>query len=148
MNRFAACSLLFLSSFCAQPGACSFSLDVEGPDLGLTTSRLADTTSQACKDAYSAVVDCQITIPNLASTLRQGPVWDPSPDELERTCVSSCADSLDAYVRSVRDACDQPGDSAPVYEQSDPLGPTNPTAVADVGELLRYTYARACARNE
>lgn len=131
-----------------QLGACSFSLDVSGPDWNLTAPLLADTTSQACKDAYSAAVDCETTIRDLASNLRQGRAWDPTPEELARACVPACVDSLDAYVRNVRAACDQPGDSAPVYDSSDPLGPRDPAPVADVGELLQYIYSRACARNE
>lgn len=49
----------------------------------------------------------------------------------------------DAYVRNVCNVRDQPGDYIP--DESDPLGPTNPTTVAD--EELRYTYARAYTRN-
>ena len=54
--------------------------------------------------AYSAFVDSETRIRNIASNLRQERVWDLTLEELDQACVPSCVDSLDTHVHNVWDA--------------------------------------------
>ncbi|KAI8628990.1 hypothetical protein F5Y19DRAFT_476082 [Xylariaceae sp. FL1651] len=126
-----------------QPAACSFSLDTVVKDWWYYVhNHLADTTSQACLDAYSTTINCDMTLLGLVSS--GSPNFDPGPADFERTCVKSCADSLEAWVQNVKQVCVQEGDAALVYDNVRPY-PRVPVAV--VGEVFQYEYAFACSKN-
>ncbi|KAJ9149739.1 hypothetical protein NKR23_g4162 [Pleurostoma richardsiae] len=123
--------------------AASFSLDVSGPDWDYTTTDLANTTSQACKDAYSAEIDCDDTLLGIVASMR--PAFDPTVDDYDRMCVQTCSDALDAYVAGVKAACNQPGDLAKEAEGNSGV-PKDPVEV--VGEVFQYSFAQACRNND
>ncbi|KAI1756874.1 hypothetical protein F4782DRAFT_526549 [Xylaria castorea] len=123
--------------------ACSFSLDTVVTDWWYYVhNHLADTTSAACLAAYAAPIDCDKTLLGLVSS--GTPNFNPGPDDLERTCVPSCTDSLEAWVQNVKKVCDQEGDAALNHGPSRPY-PEVPVAV--VGEVFQYEYAFACSKN-
>ncbi|KAI0456241.1 hypothetical protein F5B21DRAFT_502437 [Xylaria acuta] len=123
--------------------SCSFSLDTAVTDWWYYVhNHLADTTSSACLAAYAAPIDCDKTLLGLVSS--GSPNFNPGPDDLESTCVPSCADSLEAWVQNIRKVCNQEGDAALVYGVSRPY-PEVPVAV--VGEVFQYEYAFACSKN-
>ncbi|KAL1858210.1 hypothetical protein VTK73DRAFT_7908 [Phialemonium thermophilum] len=125
--------------------ACSFSLDVSGPDWDFTTQDLANTTSTRCAAAYSAAIDCDETLLGIVASMR--PAFRPTAADLDRTCVPSCSRSLDAYVAGVKAACDQPGDRAlisiPHTNDAEPGPP-----VALIGEIFQYNLLWACSKND
>ncbi len=135
--------LLATAAGSAHLAAASFSLNVSGPDWDYTIKDLAPTTSQACKDAFSAPIACDATLLGIVASMR--PAFNPGPADLARTCVPACADSIDAWIAAVGDACAAPGDRADVAVSSQTEQPGPP--VATVGEVFRYTYREACAVN-
>ncbi|KAJ5928424.1 hypothetical protein N7466_007380 [Penicillium verhagenii] len=131
--------LLALSAALGQATA-SFSLDTSGPSWDYTTKDLADTTSQACKDAYSADIDCDNTLLELVASM--DPDFDPQSSDLQAMCTSTCSDSLTEYVKNVNAACDQSGDLAGLASGNKYI---YQASVATVGEVFQYKYAQGCA---
>lgn len=126
-----------------KPGTCTFSLDTVVTDYWYYVhNHLAATTSPACLAAYSAPIDCDITLLGIVSS--GSPNFNPGPADFERTCVPSCLDSLNAYVQNLKDVCTLDGDGALVATNTRPR-PQVP--VATVGELFQYEYAFACSKN-
>ncbi|KAI3324625.1 hypothetical protein HD806DRAFT_50781 [Xylariaceae sp. AK1471] len=126
-----------------QPAACAFSLDDVVTDWWYYVhNHLADTTSPACLAAYAAPIDCDVTLLGVVSS--NSPNFNPEPADLERTCVPSCADSLDAWVQNVKQVCNQEGDAALVHGAARPY---QEVPVAVVGEVFQYEYAWMCSRN-
>lgn len=73
------------------------------------------------------------------------PAFDPTSDDLDRTCTTTCSDSLGSYIQNVIEVCDQPGDRANeaygnLVEAKDP--------VALVGQIFQYTFAQNCKKDE
>ncbi len=95
-------------------------------------------------NAYNAVIDCDETLLGLVSSA--SPNFNPGPDDLERTCVPSCKDSLDRYVQNVQNACTLPGDAA-LVEANANNEPRAQVPVAVVGQVFQYEYAFACSHN-
>ncbi|KAF3003340.1 hypothetical protein E8E14_001499 [Neopestalotiopsis sp. 37M] len=125
-----------------RPAACSFSLDTVVQDYWYYVhNHLASTTSDACLSAYAAPIDCDETLLGLVSS--NSPNFNPGPADLERTCTTTCADSLNAYVQNVMDACTADGDGA-LIEGNERPKPQVPVAV--VGEIFQYEYAWACSK--
>lgn len=125
-----------------RPAACAFSLDTVVQDWWYYVhNHLADTTSPACLAAYAAPIDCDQTLLGLVSS--GSPNFNPGLDDLERMCVPSCADSLEAWVRNVNNVCTQDGDAALVYDSR----PYPEVPVAVVGEVFQYEYAFACSKD-
>ncbi|EED12983.1 conserved hypothetical protein [Talaromyces stipitatus ATCC 10500] len=120
----------------------TFSLNTGGPNWDYTSKDLADTTSQACKDAYSASIDCDDVLVGMVASLN--PNFDPQASDLERLCTTTCSDSLNQYVKNVKAACDNPGDLAGVCDGNKNLFLAE---VETVGEVLQYQYSQACAKN-
>ncbi|KAI1743262.1 hypothetical protein F4680DRAFT_409647 [Xylaria scruposa] len=132
-----------LLAIALRPATCSFSLDTVVTDWWYYVhNHLADTTSAACLAAYAAPIDCDKTLLGMVSS--NSPNFNPGTDDLERMCVSSCSDSLDAWVQNVKKACNQKGDGALVHGPSLPY-PEVPVAV--VGEVFQYEYSFACSKN-
>ena len=107
-------------------------------------NHLAATTSQSCLDAYNANIDCDPTLLSLVSSA--SPNFNPEPADLERTCVSSCKDSLDAYVKNVQSACSLPNDAA-LVEPDENNEPRAQVPVAVIGQIFQYQYAFSCSQN-
>jgi hypothetical protein len=126
-----------------QPAACAFNLDDVVKDWWYYVhNHLADTTSPACLAAYAAPIDCDVTLLGIVSS--GSPNFNPKPADLERMCVPSCVDSLGAWVRNVRQVCNQEGNAALLHGSAKPY-PEVPVAV--VGEVFQYEYAWSCSRN-
>ena len=124
--------------------AATFNLNTSGPDWDYTAKDLANTTSQACKDAYSADINCDPTLLGLVASMRPG--FKPGASDLDDTCTSSCKDSLDSYVAGVQAACTAPGDKS----QESVGGGDNVDMYLDpveiVGQIFQYTFASDCAK--
>ena len=133
--------LVALSAALGQAAA-SFNLNTSGSSWDYTTDQLADTTSQACKDAYSATIDCEYTLQEIVASMN--PDFDPTASDLEAMCTTTCSDSLSTYVKNVKAACDQDGDLAGVASGNDV---SYNAPVATVGEVFQYAYGEACAKN-
>lgn len=129
-----------LTTFCSA----TFNLNISGPDWDYTASDLSNTTSSACKTAYSALINCDPTLLGLVASMR--PAFDPQPSDFDNMCVPACNSSLVAYVQGVQEACTADGDKA----QESPGGADwedyilDPVAI--VGQLFQYTYASECAK--
>ena len=121
-----------------------FSLNVSGPDWDYPSTALTNTTSQACRDAYSANIACDLTLVGLVASMR--PDFAPTTADLDATCSSTCKASLDAYVLNVTAACSKPGDQA----QESLGGPccsytTQPVQL--VGQIFQYHFVTACSKD-
>ncbi|KAH8897469.1 hypothetical protein GQ53DRAFT_838066 [Thozetella sp. PMI_491] len=136
---------LFSLALALEPVRGSFSLNTVVQDYWYyVDNHLAATTSQTCLEAYNAPINCDQTLLGLVSS--GSPNFNPGPNDFANMCVSSCKDSLDAYVRNVQAACSQSGDGALVepvrnHEQRAQV------PVAVVGQIFQYEYAFACSRN-
>lgn len=123
----------------------TFNLNTSGPDWDYTAKDLANTTSQACKDAYSANIDCDETLVGLVASMRPG--FQPETSDFDNTCTTTCKDSLDTYVAGVQAACTAPGDKA----QESVGGGDNVDMYLDpveiVGQIFQYTFAADCAKS-
>ncbi|PGH08683.1 hypothetical protein AJ80_07804 [Polytolypa hystricis UAMH7299] len=125
----------------------SFDLDTQGPDWSYTTDDLADTTSQTCKDAYSAPIDCSDTLLGIAASMR--PAFDPTEEDMRNTCTDTCRASLESYVQGVKKACTKPGDRAREFLG----GACTPCRFTErpvelVGRIFQYVLERACRKDK
>lgn len=127
-----------------QPVFSFFSLNVSGPDWDYTITDLANTTSEACQTAYSAQIDCDDTLLGLVASMR--PAFDPTSDDLDRTCTTTCSDSLVSYIENVIEACDEPGDLANEAVTSNTVAAKDPVAL--VGQIFQYNLVQNCKKNE
>lgn len=122
----------------------TFNLNVSGPDWDYTVKDLANTTSQACKDAYSVDIDCDETLLALVASMRPG--FQPGPADFDNTCTTTCSDSLAAYVKGVQEACTAPGDKAQEEEGGGDYTDFYLDPVAIVGQVFQYTLAVDCRK--
>lgn len=138
------CSLALFYTFISTATA-TFNLNTSGPDWDYTANDLANTTSQTCKDAYSADIDCDVTLLGLVASMRPG--FQPGNSDFDSTCTTSCKNSLDSYVAGVQAACTAPGDKS----QESVGGGDNVDMyldpVAIVGQIFQYTFASDCAKS-
>lgn len=138
--------LLFASTaLLSQCAFASFSLDTSGPDWDYTTKTgLVNTTSQECKTAYSAPINCDPTLLGLVASMR--PAFKPTDVDLARTCISDCSKSLQDYVANVKKACNQKTDLA-----KESLGGECCRYINDrvevVGQVFQYTFAKSCSKD-
>lgn len=133
---------LFALSAALGQATASFSLNVSGPSWDYTTKDLADSTSDACKEAYSASINCDETLLKIVASM--DPDFDAKASDLEATCTSTCKNSLDDYVKNVKAACNKDGDLAGL-DNGQSLDYSVP--VSTVGEVFQYSYGEACAKN-
>lgn len=131
---------LFALSAALGKATAAFSLNTGGPSWDFTTKDLADTTSQDCKDAYSASIDCDETLLKLVASM--DPDFDPQSSDLQAMCATTCSDSLSEYVKNVKAACDKSGDLAGVASGNKYI---YEAPVATVGEVFQYKYGQGCA---
>ncbi|KAJ5698728.1 hypothetical protein N7462_000733 [Penicillium macrosclerotiorum] len=120
----------------------SFNLNTSGPSWDYTTKDLADTTSQACKNAYSASINCDDTLLKIVASM--DPDFDPQSSDLQTMCTTTCSNSLSQYVKNVKAACDKSGDLAGVASGNKEV---YQAAVATVGEVFQYKYGQSCAKS-
>lgn len=137
-------SLALVSTFSTITTA-TFNLNTSGPDWDYTANDLANTTSQTCKDAYSADINCDVTLLGLVASMQPG--FKPGTSDIDNTCTTTCKDSLDSYVAGVQAACTAPGDKS----QESVGGGDNVDMYLDpveiVGQIFQYTYASDCAKS-
>lgn len=70
------------------------------------------------------------------------PAFDPTPTDLDNTCVPTCKDALETYVKGVKEACTAPGDSV----RENPDG-TPADSVETVGMLFQYVLTSSCRKD-
>ncbi|RFU25582.1 hypothetical protein B7463_g10748, partial [Scytalidium lignicola] len=128
----------------ASIASATFNLNTSGPDWDYVASDLANTTSQACKDAYSADINCDPTLLGLVASMRPG--FKPSSSDFDNTCTSTCSDSLAAYVKGVQAACTAPGDKAQEEKGGGDYTDFYLDPVAIVGQIFQYTFAKDCSK--
>ncbi|KAF2141026.1 uncharacterized protein K452DRAFT_288409 [Aplosporella prunicola CBS 121167] len=136
---------LVITAFLPALIAASFSLNDSGPDWDYTANDLLNTTSQACKDAYSAQIDCPDTLVGIVASMR--PAFSPTSSDLDDVCTHTCKSSLDSYVENVKKACSADGDKA----KESLGGACNPCKytydpVEIVGQIFQYSYAQSCRK--
>lgn len=142
---------ILLTTLIPQLVVATFTLQDQGPDWDYTTKDLAPSTSQKCKDAYIAPIDCNPTLLGLVASMR--PLFKPTSQDLADTCTSECAASLEKYVQNVRAACTTDGDHA--QESLGAAGNVDSIRsngykldpVETVGRVFQYVMARSCGRN-
>ncbi len=122
----------------------SFNLNTSGPDWDYVAKDLLNTTSQSCKDAYSANIDCDITLLGLVASMR--PAFNPTSTDMDNTCTTTCSDSLDAYVQGVKDACTADGDKARESRGGAYNGDYILDPVEIVGQIFQYQFAQSCRK--
>ncbi|KAL4974015.1 hypothetical protein BDW66DRAFT_153300 [Aspergillus desertorum] len=127
----------------------TFTLDAESEYWSYTTSSLANTTSQTCKDAYSAEIACNEYLVALVTANEDRsllPLMEPS--NFTETCTKTCHDSLTSYIRNVEEKCSETTDAAlkgvGVCGKMD----FENVPVATVGRIFEYTLMRSCAEDE
>ncbi len=134
--------------------SCSFNLNTVGEDWSYTASDLANTTSQACKDAYSANIDCDYTLVGLVASMR--PPFKPTSSDYDSTCTTTCSDSLASYMQGIEEACTLPGDKAQNSEEGGhdvyvggtiDLADISLASVSVIGEVFQYTFAQSCRKD-
>lgn len=130
---------LFALSAALGQATATFSLNISGPSWDYTTKDLADTTSQACKDAYSASINCDETLLEIVASMDIN--FNPQASDLQAMCTTTCSDSLSDYVKNVKAACGN-GNLAGVADGNKNL---YQAPVAVVGEVFQYKYGEACA---
>lgn len=133
---------LFALSAALGQASATFSLNVSGPSWDYTTKDLADTTSQACKEAYSTSINCDETLLKIVASM--DPDFNPQSSDLEAMCTTTCSDSLSQYVKKVKVACGLHSDLAGVASGNKEI---YQALVATVGEVFQYKYSQSCAKN-
>ncbi|PQE09124.1 ADP-ribosylation factor-related 1 protein [Rutstroemia sp. NJR-2017a BVV2] len=139
-------TLISLTLSLAPLAHASFSLNISGPDWDYVAKDLANTTSAACIAAYSAPIDCDATLLGLVASMR--PAFDPTSYDLDNTCTDTCADSIDAYVAGVEEACTADGDAAQEYIGGDYENGMQLLPVELVGQVFAYTFAQSCRQDD
>lgn len=120
----------------------TFNLNTSGPSWDYTTKDLSSTTSQACKDAYSANINCDETLLKIVASMDIN--FDPQSSDLQAMCTTTCSDSLSQYVKNVKAACNKDGDLAGVDNGNKLL---YQAPVATVGEVFQYKYGQSCTKS-
>ncbi|KAL5343228.1 hypothetical protein BJX70DRAFT_354893 [Aspergillus crustosus] len=127
----------------------SFSLDTNTAYWGYTTTSLAESTSQQCKNAYSAEIVCDEYLLALVYAHEDRHYLpDMEPSNFTDTCTSTCHSSLTKYIANVEDSCSESTDAAlkgvGVWGGLD----FKEIPVVTIGQILEYTLMRACAQDE
>jgi hypothetical protein len=133
---------LFALSAALGQATATFDLNTSGPSWAYTTKDLADTTSQTCKDAYSASIDCDETLLKIVASM--DPDFDPQSSDLQAMCTTTCSDSLSQYIKNVKAACNKDGDLAGIASGNKYI---YEAPVATVGQVFQYKYGQSCAKN-
>ncbi|KAL4782253.1 hypothetical protein BJX76DRAFT_297617 [Aspergillus varians] len=139
----------FILPFLLFPLTSSFTLDTKSTYWRYTTSSLTNTTSQTCKEAYSAEIACDeylVTLVNANEDRHFLPSMTQS--NFTNTCTKTCHSSLATYITNVEKACTEPGDAA--LKGVGVWGEMKFTKipVATIGRIFEYTLMRSCAEDE
>ncbi|GIK06578.1 hypothetical protein Aspvir_002228 [Aspergillus viridinutans] len=128
----------------------SFSLNTPTEYWNYTTASLSSTTSQECKDAYSAHIDCDDFL--LALAVSKEDRWWLPPDyesaTFDRTCTATCQASLSAYVANVENTCNKASDAALKTKDTGDLGVKVFVPVVTLGHILQYALMRSCTKDD
>lgn len=114
-------------------------------DWNCLSKDFATTTSETCKTAHGATINCDITLIGLVDSMRHE--FKPTTADMERTCTTDCTVALDDYVKNVQKACSAPGDRITEVgvrsKQGDPfiLHP-----VDLVGQVFQYVLKSSCRK--
>ncbi|KAL4965511.1 uncharacterized protein BDV14DRAFT_55914 [Aspergillus stella-maris] len=131
------------------PLASSFSLNTKTKYWAYTTSSLANSTSEPCKKAYSAEIDCDEYLVALVNANEDRP-YLPSMEasDFEQTCTQTCHDSLMSYIENIEDKCS--GDEDAALRGKGKYGEMEfeNVPVSTVGRIFEYTLMRSCAVDE
>ncbi|KAL4998661.1 hypothetical protein BDV10DRAFT_69540 [Aspergillus recurvatus] len=127
----------------------AFTLDTKSEYWSYTTSSLANTTSQTCKNAYSAEIACDEYLVALVAANEDRsflPLMEPS--NFTDTCTRTCYDSLRGYIQNVEEKCSETTDVAlkgvGIWGKME----FKDIPVATVGRIFIYTLMRSCAEDE
>ncbi|KAL4954682.1 hypothetical protein BDW69DRAFT_193877 [Aspergillus filifer] len=131
------------------PLASTFSLDTKTKYWAYTTSSLANTTSESCKKAYSAEIDCDDYLVALVNANKERP-YLPTMEfsDFDNTCTKTCHDSLMEYIENVEDKCSGEGDAALRGKGKYGEMEFENIPVSTVGRIFEYTLMRSCAEDE
>ncbi|KAF7128576.1 hypothetical protein CNMCM5793_003364 [Aspergillus hiratsukae] len=131
----------------------SFSLNTPTKHWNYTTASLVSSTSQECKDAYSADIACDDFL--LALAVSKEDRWWLPPDfdsaSFDRTCTATCQSSLAEYVAHVEKRCNKASDAALKTKPGDnwsDLGVQVYVPVVTLGHILQYTLMRSCTKDD
>lgn len=127
----------------------AFSLNTSTKHWNYTTNNLASTTSQRCKDAYSADIACDSYLLQLVNANEERYFLDDmEPENFTQTCTAACHSSLTKYIANVRVACTERDDAA--VSSLGFLGKegTENVPVQTIGHILEYHLMRSCAKEE
>jgi hypothetical protein len=145
MISFRTVTLLILT-YVVQVARCGITLNKLYPDWDFTVKNLVNTTSEACKAAFSAELECDETLLGLAASMRS--VFKPTAADFDRTCTPECSASVDSYIGKLMSACGAPGDLAETASgTTNTLEPRPPVQVWVVGWVLQYTLTRSCDKD-
>ncbi|KAF7595479.1 hypothetical protein BBP40_005815 [Aspergillus hancockii] len=142
--------LYTLLSACLLSVLCqAFSLDTTSKFWNYTTSQLASTTSQKCKDAYSADIACDYFLVQLVNANEERYyLSDMEPENFTQTCTATCHTSLNDYILNVKEACTERGDAAIQSKGYTGKSGTAQAPVQNIGHILQYHLMRSCAKDE
>ncbi|KAL4747838.1 hypothetical protein BDW72DRAFT_196332 [Aspergillus terricola var. indicus] len=131
------------------PLAHALNLDTKSEYWSYTTSSLANTTSQTCKDAYSAEIACDEYLVALVTANEDRSLLPfMEPTNFTNTCTKSCHDSLTGYIQNVEEKCSGTADAALKGVGSWGKMEFKNVPVAIVGRIFKYTLLRSCAEDE
>ncbi|RDW63177.1 uncharacterized protein DSM5745_10288 [Aspergillus mulundensis] len=141
--------MLLLSSLLLLSLTNAFSLDTNSEYWSYTTGALANTTSQACKKAYSAEIACDeylVALVSAGETRAFLPYMEFS--NFTDTCTKTCHDSLTSYIHNVEGKCSEDTDAAlkGVGKWGEMEFKNIP--VVTVGRIFEYMLMRSCAEDE
>ena len=129
----------------AASASAAITIDKLYPDWDYTAARLLPTTSDACRTAFRAPIDCDETLLGLAASMRT--VFKPTPADFDRTCTATCKTSVDNYIEGLMVHCNSPGDLTQLHtdgQRPGDLVSIEPERVWVVGWVLQYILARSC----
>ncbi|KAK8048927.1 hypothetical protein PG994_010657 [Apiospora phragmitis] len=125
--------------------ASAFSLNVSGPDWEFIADNqhLKSSTSEACRQAYSAPIACPDTLLGIVASMRPG--FKPTTKDYEAMCTTTCKEALERYVGGVRAACQlDAGDAAQLLTKATKPYEYTDLPVGIVGQLFQYHLAQSC----
>ncbi|KAE8379030.1 hypothetical protein BDV26DRAFT_280664 [Aspergillus bertholletiae] len=127
----------------------AFSLDTVTSHWNYTTANLVSTTSQKCKDAYSADIACDPFLVQLVNADEKRYFLDDmEKDNFTQTCTTSCHSSITKYIANVKAACSERGDAAVSSLGFVGRDGTKDAPVQTVGRIFEYTLMRSCSKDE
>ncbi|KAK7952084.1 uncharacterized protein PG986_007812 [Apiospora aurea] len=125
--------------------ASAFSLNVSGPDWAFVADNqhLKASTSEPCRQAYSAPIACPDTLLGIVASMRPG--FKPTTKDYDAMCTTTCKDALEKYVAGVHAACQlDAGDAAQLLTKATKPYEYEDLPVGIVGQIFQYHLAQSC----